>query len=174
LAASHLRAIDPDLSPNGHPEGRPAGSWWGWQGLHGGAGVTTLQRAIPGGHDLGVDGHDVWPTLPVVAVARTHASGLQAARDFAAMVADTPGWFVLGLVVVADAPGRLPRDLERLLQLVSGGYLRLYRCSWVEEWRRGEPVTPRNVPDSFRRILHDLSARSGLGAALDRAQLNQQ
>jgi hypothetical protein len=154
---------------------RPAGAWWGWHGLHGGAGVNTLDRAVPGGHVFGIDDdHDTWPALPVVAVVRSHAAGLQAARNFAAMIADAPGWFVLGLVVVADTPGRLPRDLERLVQLVSGGYPTLWRCPWVEEWRRGEPITPRNVPHPYQQLLRDLSVRTGMGAALQQRIANTQ
>lgn len=180
MGEAHLRALvaapAATLGVADHPRpARPAGAWWGWHGLHGGAGVSSLDRAVPGGHvfDVG-DGHDTWPTLPVVAVVRSHAAGLQAARDFAAMIADSPGWFVLGLVVVADTPGRLPRDLERLVQLVSGGYPTLWRCPWVEEWRRGEPITPRNAPRAYQQLLRELIARTGMGAALQERTANTQ
>jgi len=89
------------------------------------------------------------------------------------------GWTVLGLVVVADIPGRLPRQLDELLQLLCGGYTqtrnsvgadwrtgKVWRASWVEEWRRGEPVTPQNTPDSYRTVLRDLSEMTDMSTAL--------
>lgn len=117
-------------------------SWWCWLGAHGGSGVTTLSRLVPGGHDL----HGSWPKnpggppVPVIVVARSDARGLRAAQDLARAWSDgeTPGPVLLvGLVVVADAPGRLPKPLRDLERLVAGGYPRLWRVPWVEPWRQG-------------------------------------
>lgn len=156
---------------------RPPGAWWAWQPVHGGAGVTTINRALPGGYAFGTGpaDHDEWPGLPVVAVCRSHSAGLLAAQKFAQHVHNNDGWQVLGLVVVADVPGRLPRQLEELLQLVSGGFIqtragaptgKVWRAGWVEEWRRGEPVTPQNTPDSYRTILRDLAQMTEMSSAL--------
>ncbi|MEU5959214.1 DUF6668 family protein [Streptomyces sp. NPDC047525] len=126
----------------------PPAPGWLWLGVHGGAGVTTLQSAVPGGRDAG----RLWPapygaiTHPVVLVCRSSYGGLMAAR--AAIVqwasGQVPGIELLGLVVVADAPGKLPRPLRDLMRLVAGGVARTWSVQWMEEWRLGEP--PMNHP----------------------------
>lgn len=140
---------------------RPAGCWWAWVGLHGGAGVTTLARAVPGGADFGrLPGEEGWPALPVVAVCRSHAGGLEAAQRWAAWAAEHGEVPVLGLVVTADAPGRLPRQLESMVRLISGGYPSLWRLPWVKAWRLGQPPTPANTPPAYRHLLKDLIVRA--------------
>ena len=93
----------------------------------------------------------------VVLVARTHASGLKAAqealRDWAA--GDLPVK-LLGLVLIADAPGRLPKPLRDLAQLVAGGAPTVWRIPWHEPWRRGEPVEPVEAPAAIRSLLEEL------------------
>lgn len=49
---------------------------------------------------------------------------------------------LLGLVVVADAPGRLPRILRNRVRLVSGAVPRLWEIPWVGPWRLGETYEP--------------------------------
>jgi hypothetical protein len=133
-------------------------TWW-WLGCHGGAGVTTLQAALRAGEDACRH----WPaqTSParhsVVLVTRSHASGLERAqavvRQWAAGM--VPGVDLLGLVVMADAPGRLPKPLRDLLRLVSAGVPRTWHVPWVEEWRRGEPVAshlPRQLASLSRQL----------------------
>src|ERR1019366_9353733 len=82
------------------------GTYWAWVGAQGGAGVTTLPRAIPGGVDLGrrLPVEEGLTGLPAVVVCRGNARGLIAARDTAAMAHATTE--MLGLVVVADMPER--------------------------------------------------------------------
>lgn len=119
------------------------GARWWWLGCHGGAGVTSLTEVAPGGTDAG----RYWPVPPsgpvqqVVLVARTHAAGLQAAQLAARQWASgvLPGVDLLGLVVVADAPGRLPGPLRDLLRLVEGGVPRTWTVPWDESWRLGSP-----------------------------------
>lgn len=139
--------------------GMAARVWW--VGVHGGAGETTLATLLP---ESRATSH-VWP-LPVVddgpapnvvLVARTHASGLKAAqealRDWAA--GDLPVK-LLGLVLIADAPGRLPKPLRDLAQLVAGGAPAVWRIPWHEPWRRGEPVEPVEAPAAIRSLLEEL------------------
>ncbi|GAA0439029.1 hypothetical protein GCM10010357_70540 [Streptomyces luteireticuli] len=100
-----------------------------------------LAQTVPGG----VDANRAWPALPgghparVVLVARSSVHGLtaaqQAARQWAAGA--VPGAVLLGLVVVADAPGRLPRPLRDLHRLVTGGVPRTWTVPWWEAWRCG-------------------------------------
>ncbi|MET4926984.1 hypothetical protein P3L51_32305 [Streptomyces sp. PSRA5] len=119
-------------------------SWW-WLGVHGGAGVSSLERAVPGGRDAG----RAWPVTQdsqsVVLVARSTSHGLAAAQNAAQQWASrmVTGIDLLGLVVVADAPGRRPRVLRDRVSLVSGAVPRLWEIPWVELWRLGEPQLPK-------------------------------
>ncbi|MEV8416052.1 DUF6668 family protein [Streptomyces niveus] len=119
-------------------------SWW-WLGVHGGAGVSSLERAVPGGRDA----ERAWPSgpgnQPVVLVARATAHGLAAAQNAARQWGSktVTGVDLLGLVVVADAPGRRPRVLRDTVRLVSGAVPRLWEIPWVEQWRLGEPHLPK-------------------------------
>ncbi len=139
--------------------GMAARVWW--VGVHGGAGETTLATLFGGSRATS----HVWP-LPVagdvappcvVLVARTHASGLKAAqealRDWAA--GDLPVK-LLGLVLIADAPGRLPKPLRDLAQLVAGGAPTVWRIPWHEPWRRGEPIEPVEAPAAIRSLMAEL------------------
>jgi hypothetical protein len=109
-----------------------------WVGTHGGAGVSTLV-AVYGGHDCGRR----WPgpadPPSVLLVARTHAAGLAAA---ARAVEDfrhrrTPAGLDLdSVVLVADAPGRLPRPLAQRVKLLQSA-VDVHRVPWVPAWRLG-------------------------------------
>jgi hypothetical protein len=131
-------------------------TWW-WLGVHGGAGVSTLEQAVPGGRDAG----RAWPAAPdatgaqpVVLVARSSASGLRAAQHAAQQWASrmVTGVDLLGLVVVADAPGRRPKVLRDQVRLVSGAVPRLWEIPWVEPWRLGEPHLPKECAPLARDL----------------------
>ena len=154
----------PPVRPPRPPRPARIDAGWCWYGLHGGAGVTTLLAAVPGGADLhslpSQHGH---PAMPVVAVCRSHAGGLRAAQRWAAWVSDHPAAVnLLGLVVVADAPGRLPRSLESTIRLVTGGYPRVWRIPFVQLWRVGEPPSAANLPTAGRQLRNDLARQTGL------------
>jgi hypothetical protein len=155
--------------PDGHlsvrqipPLQYEAGPRWWWLGCHGGAGVSTLTAALPGS----ADAWRAWPTssapdiFRVVLVARTHAAGLQAARAAAQQWASgaVPRIELVGLVLVADAPGRLPRVLRDIAQLVRGGVPRTWELPWVEALRQGGPPSRDRVPAAFTRLATDLQA----------------
>lgn len=131
--------------------------WW-WLGTHGGAGVTTLEQAVPGGRDAG----RAWPagTRPqsVVLVARSSANGIRTAQHAAQQWASgvVPGVDLLGLVIVADAPGRRPRSLQDLVRLVSGAVPRLWEIPWTEPWRLGEPPSA-HLPKACAPLARDLT-----------------
>lgn len=104
---------DKDAIP-GSPESFPPAFWL--IGAHGGAGVSTLEKVwTPAG-----DAHRCWPVHDThtgcVIVARSTCMGLLAAAQ-TALGAD-PGCKVLGVVVVADAPGRIPRPLVHQLEVL--------------------------------------------------------
>jgi len=134
-----------------------------WVGAHGGAGESTLEQLLDGSAAAG----HAWPVMPdvdaptprAVLVARTHASGLrsaqQAATEWAAGLVDID---LVGLVLIADAPGRLPLVLRDFAHVVCGGVPRSWRLPWVQAWRAGEPLSADTVPRDVGRVLDDVRA----------------
>lgn len=96
----------------------PAADTLWWVGVHGGSGETTMSVLLPGTR---ASNHR-WPIppppvpTPVILVARTHGSGLRAAQRAAIEWASgvVQGVAVLGLVLIADAPGRIAPRARRL------------------------------------------------------------
>ncbi|MDN5762642.1 MAG: hypothetical protein L0H41_10045 [Microlunatus sp.] len=102
----------------------------------------------------------------MVIVARTSARGLLAAKAAAkqwasGLVQDVE---LLGLVLVADAPGRLPKPLRDLMKVVSGGYPRTWHVPWVESWRLGDDLLLDAAPRDVRRLVDDLRTLLRTGA----------
>ncbi|MFF0463538.1 DUF6668 family protein [Streptomyces mexicanus] len=133
-----VAVADAGLRP--HPGARP-GSPPGrsWVAAHGGAGTTTL-AAVYGGHDCGRDwpGPDDPPS--VLLVARTHAAGLDAvgrALEVFRRGAAPAGLCLDGVVLVADAPGRLPRQLAQRVRAIES-VADVHRVPWVPAWRVGD------------------------------------
>lgn len=136
-------------------------------GVHGGAGETTLAVALTG---TGTDRR--WPRAAtgarVLLVARTHLSGLRAAQRAAQQWAagQAPAVELLGIALVPDAPGRLPKELRDFAQIVAGGYPRSWSLPWEEGLRLAEPKLPGQLPvvdvgdapRSLRRLADDLAA----------------
>jgi len=91
-----------------------------------------------------------------VVVARTHASGLLSAQRLA-QEAESPrrSKQILGLVLVADAPGRLPPACQDLAHLVSGAYKRSWLIPWDERLRVG-PYDATHLPRVLARLGKDL------------------
>ncbi len=138
----------------------PAGpATWVWMGAHGGAGVTTLAGALGGLADVNPFGGE---PMPVVVVARTHRAGLEAAQGCSTEfdVDDVNGDLILlGLVLVADAPGRLPPALQDLAHVVAGGYPRCWTVRWSTELRFGA-YRPDHLPRRVRRLGEELQMLS--------------
>ncbi len=131
-------------------------------GAHGGAGESTVADLLGG-----VATAHRWPRrvdpAPVLLVARTHATGLRRAqlamRSWAA--GQTPAVRLLGLLLVADAPGRLPKQLEHTAQTLGGGVPHVWRMPWVEDLRvlpAAEIRPPRQVTKVLAEIHTVLSA----------------
>ena len=95
----------------------------------------------------------------VALVARTSWSGLTAAQRAATewasgVLGDSVQ--LVGLVLIPDAPGRLPKPLRDLQHVIAGGVPRVWTLPWVDAWRLG-PVDPSvPVPKEFRALLADL------------------
>jgi hypothetical protein len=141
--------------------GASARVWW--VGAHGGAGESTLARLLAGsragGHAWPLAAPDTRATRPpVVLVARTHASGLRAAQAAATeWAAGLVPVRLLGLVLIADAPGRPPRPLRELAQLVAGGVPAVWRLPWHEPWRLGELIAASSAPPAARALLEAIA-----------------
>lgn len=137
-------------------------------GAHGGAAESTISSL-----DASWAAADhAWPLIenapaPVLIVARTSARGLLAARSVAQQWAAelVSGIHLLGLALVADAPGRLPRPLRDLAKVVSGGYPRTWHVPWIESWRVGEPVNTDIAVRQVRRLVEDLRTLLPPGAS---------
>src|SRR5699024_2860159 len=93
---------------------------------------------------------------------RMHAHGLlatqTAATKWASGAVDVD---LLGLVLVADAPGRLSRPLRDLARLVSGGLPRVWNLPWIDAWRLGEPPSLEFIPKYVRAIVTDVTTEMG-------------
>ncbi|WP_328760369.1 DUF6668 family protein [Streptomyces sp. NBC_00271] len=116
----------------------PVGAGTGWVAAHGGAGASTLAAAL-GGADLGCRWPDITRGEParVMVVARTNASGLRAASQMLGALRDgrhPPGMELVALVLVADAPGRLPLPLARRVRVLRSA-APVRRVPWVPAWR---------------------------------------
>lgn len=138
----------------------PALAWW--LGAHGGAGESTLAEYLPGSRAA----DHAWPTsadpsspAPVVLVCRSHARGLRAAQraltDWASGA--VPGVELLGLVVVADAPQRLPKPLRDLSRLVAGGAPRVWHLPWIEAARYAPAEATTSPPAPARALVRSIS-----------------
>lgn len=110
-----------------------------WVATHGGAGTSTL-AAVYGGHDSG----RAWPAAgdppSVLLVARTHATGLESVLRTLEVFrrGEAPqGLDLDAVVLVADAPGRLPRPLAQRVKVIES-VIDVYRVPWVTDWRLGD------------------------------------
>ncbi|MET8894959.1 DUF6668 family protein [Streptomyces albogriseolus] len=129
----------PEAAPPWPAPARATARRFSWVGLHGGAGVSTL-AAVYGGHDCGRS----WPgpdaPRSVLLVARTHAGGLDAVPPAVELFrrGEAPhGLDLDAVVLVADAPGRLPRPLAHRVRLIEP-LIDVYRVPWVPDWRLGD------------------------------------
>ncbi len=138
-------------------------------GAHSASGETTLADL---NESWQAAGH-TWPELPLgapapcVVVARTNVRGLLAARtaltQWAASGAGESAR-LLGLVLVADAPGKLPTPIRDLAKVVGGGAPRVWVVPWVEAWRLADPMTER-VPRSVSKLVSNLRSLSASALA---------
>ncbi|MEU2427794.1 DUF6668 family protein [Streptomyces sp. NPDC007851] len=123
-----------------------------WANAHGGAGATTFAAAF-GGTDIG----HAWPDIAqgepgrMLLLARTHVRGLQAASkalDALRTGRHPAGVELVALVLVADAPGRLPAELSRRVHVLRSA-VHTISIPWIPQWRVGKPVAkaPKAVAD---------------------------
>lgn len=144
----------------------PHGATVWWLGVTGGAGESTLASLARGSRAA----DHAWP-IPenlgsqcrVVFVARTNYAGLAAAQRAAiewasGVLGDAVR--VDGLVLIPDMPGRTPKELRHLAQVVSGGLPHTWSLPWVDAWRFG-PLDPAvELPKEFHALLAELHLNS--------------
>lgn len=125
-------------------------------GTHGGAAETTIAQLLDGA----AAGHrwpESSPPASVLLTARTHRTGLLAAqlamRAWAA--GQTPHIRLVGLLLVADAPGKLPKPLADLAEVLKGGVPHMWQIPWVDQYRIS--VAPTDPPRSVRKVLHEIN-----------------
>lgn len=137
---------------------------------HGGAGTSTLAVLLTNSASAG----RYWPVPAptgnsrVLLVARSHAAGLLAAQGAVAQWAAgvLPSVQLLGLAVIADAPGKRPKPLSDLVRLIAGGVPRLWELPWVEAFRLGDPPDRMKPPPAYARLIRDVSGLIENGTAL--------
>ncbi|MDF9279085.1 hypothetical protein P4U43_14950 [Arthrobacter sp. EH-1B-1] len=131
-------------------------------GVNGGAGENAVTRLIDGSRPT----EHAWPVVEgaempprVLLVCRSNVNGLESARR--ALIEWTslqpPEVELLGLAVLADAPGKLPKPLRDLATIVGGGAPRLWHLPWVEAWRTGT-VDADLVPQETRKFITDINS----------------
>lgn len=135
---------------------------WAFVGAHGGSGAGLLTRlarqpyvaALTAARDAGqppiqlptfaVNAGRAWPaptlerTGLVVVVCRTTMRGLAWARDVAAQYLSDcapAGTHLLGVVAIADQPGRLPHPLAAAKGLLTGVYPNTWHLPYIPEYR---------------------------------------
>jgi hypothetical protein len=66
----------------------------------------------------------------------------------------------LGLVLISDRPGRLPKRLEAFARHLESSADHMWRLPWVDAWAAGEVPSATNSPKEAHAL------RVGLSAAL--------
>ena len=128
-------------------------------GTHGGSGESRIADLINGAR---VTDH-CWPVIEdeskprVLLVCRADMHGLTAAQSALTQWASgaAPELDLLGLAVLADAPGKTPKPLRDFAAIVGGGAPRLWTLPWVEAWRHGDSAPPAR---EYQRFITDVAA----------------
>ncbi|MEV6196168.1 DUF6668 family protein [Streptomyces sp. NPDC051920] len=139
----------------------------GWVKAHGGCGATSLAELF-GGVEVGARWPDPARGEPrrVVLVGRTSARGLRSVSQALGALDDgnaPQGLELLGVVLVADAPGRLPLGLLRRIRVLRS-VARVHRVPWIPAWRTGG--SPKSAPRQLATLARLVGAeQQGQGAA---------
>jgi hypothetical protein len=122
-------------------------------------------RVVPEqAHEPGLAGQERGGQDVVLLVCRSNAAGLRTAQLAAIEYGSgaLPG-SLAGLVVMADAPGRLPKALTDQLRLVAGAVPHLWQMPWVEGWRLTETPDPAALPPAARSVLDKIRLHTAAG-----------
>jgi hypothetical protein len=130
-------------------------------GSHGGAGESRTADLLDGARPTG----HCWPVLQdsskprVLLVCRADMRGLTTAQSALTQWASgaAPAVDLVGLAVLADAPGKTPKALRDFTAIVGGGAPRLWTLPWVEAWRHGDSTATPAVRE-YHRFITDVTA----------------
>ncbi|WP_240742167.1 DUF6668 family protein [Micromonospora zingiberis] len=133
----------------------------GWIGAHGGAGASTLTRLL-GGTDIGCRWPDPALAEPaqVMVVGRTNSDGLRAVSRALHAMKDgrhPAGMRLVGVVLIADAPGGLPAPLLGRIRLLRS-IAPVHRVPWIPSYRVGEE--PKRLPRQLTRLVTVVGPRA--------------
>lgn len=132
-------------------------------GLHGGAGASTLASLL-GAHALDTERH--WPVyagwerprpgVSVIAVARTHHTGLAAVARLARLWASSrlPESQLIALVLIDDGP-KLLKDQQLAVRRTAALLPKNGHIAWQESWRLGTPSL-QTAPMRVRKLITQL------------------
>ncbi|TLM83688.1 hypothetical protein FDW83_09555 [Pseudarthrobacter sp. NamE2] len=127
-------------------------------GAHGGAGESRIADLLCG-HAT----DHCWPVLndgsepQVLLVCRADMRGLTAARSALTQWVSgaAPKADLLGLAILADAPGKTPKALRDFSTIVGGGAPRFWALPWVEAWRHGDTTAQPSC--EYQRFITDIA-----------------
>ncbi len=126
-------------------------------GVHGGSGESTLARWL-----VGRATNHCWPVRDgaapdVLLCARTNASGMAAARMAAREWASSEvAVTLIGLVLIEDMPGRLPKQLRQQARHVAGGVPYTWLMPYSQTLRF-EDTLAAEPPVEVRPILNAIA-----------------
>lgn len=131
-------------------------------GVHGGSGARCLASVLSGTRSS----NGSWPASAagrgrVVLVCRSSHRGLSAAQEYARQFRDRDlrqHLDLLGVVVTAAAPGRVPPALRRLERLLTGAVPLLGEVPWQPAWRLGPPQAYTEPPGWLTTLQHRIAA----------------
>lgn len=137
---------------------------WALVATHGGSGARCLSQVVAGAFRV----RQAWPSgaEPAVLVCRSSARGLLAAQQFARAFRDRQAGdtTLLGLLVVADVPGRIPPAVRRLERLVSGAMPAVWQVPWVAQWRLEPPGPATPAPQWAVKLSATITAAAAQAA----------
>lgn len=130
-------------------------------GTHGGAGESRIADLIESARPT----DHFWPALlsgsrpQVLLVCRADMRGLTTARNALTQWVSgaAPKVDLLGLAVLADAPGKTPKALRDFTALVGGGAPRFWTLPWVDAWRHTD-ATELPAVREYQRFITDVTA----------------
>ncbi len=161
---------------------RPA---WFFVAAHGGSGASLLAKfswqphesamkaareaGVPPGElpAFGLSAGRAWPnptlepTGSVVVVCQTTMRGLAWARDLAAQYLSgraPQGTHLLGVLTVADQPGRLPQPIAAAKNLLAGAYPHAWHVPYVHEYRLLTGLAKEECPPIHPGVTDVLTA----------------
>lgn len=131
-------------------------------GCHGGAGTSTLAALLPMATDLGVFDQRTFDSLqverPLVLVARDTVPASMRITETVNML-DLLGQPIAGLVLMAEAPGRVPPHTRSRLRLLENSIPAVLRVPYVPQFRFLDLVSASRVklPRKVRSTMQEIS-----------------